>query len=216
MEENAGLHASEPIESYTEPFTGFGVNTLSTSQTSTGLVSMDSINRNQPEDNLDNLSGDDAIAKIRELVEKAKTCFFCTTVSDGSAVGRPMNVRTVDDDGNLWFLSANDSHKNMELEREPTVQLYFQGSPHSDFMQLNGYATISTDKAKIEELWEPMIRTWFTEGVDDPRITVIKVSPVDGYYWDTKHGTAIAGIKMMIGAVIRKTLDDSVEGTLSV
>ena len=56
--------------------------------------------------------------------------------------------------------------------------------------------------------------TWFTEGKDDPRITVIKVTPTDGYYWDTKHGAAIAGAKMLVGAAIGKTLDDSVEGRL--
>ena len=61
-----------------------------------------------------------------------------------------------------------------------------------------------------------MLKTWFTEGKDDPRITVIAVSPSGGYYWDNKHGTAIAGIKMLIGAATGTTLDDSVEGTLGV
>ena len=48
----------------------------------------------------------------------------------------------------------------------------------------------------------------------DPRITVIRVTPTDGYYWDTKHGNAVAGVKMLIGAAIGKTLDDSIEGEL--
>jgi general stress protein 26 len=69
---------------------------------------------------------------------------------------------------------------------------------------------------KIKELWEPIIRTWFTGGVDDPRITVIKVEPSEGYYWDTKHGHMVAGVKMLIGAAVGKTLDDSVEGRLTV
>jgi general stress protein 26 len=125
-----------------------------------------------------------------------------------------MNVRTVDDEGNLWFLSASDSHKNQELAADPRVKLYFQGSPHSDFLVLSGVATVSTDKGKIRELWEPILKTWFTGGIDDPRITVIKVAPVEGYFWDTKHGSAIAGVKMLIGAAIGKTLDDSIEGTV--
>lgn len=125
-----------------------------------------------------------------------------------------MSVQQIDEEGNFWFLSADDSHKNAELELDPSVKLYFQGSPHSDFLQIEGRATISRDKAKIEELWEPIIKTWFTGGVDDPRITVIKVVPQSGYYWDTKHGTAVAGIKMLIGAAIGKTFDDSIEGEL--
>lgn len=127
-----------------------------------------------------------------------------------------MSVQQVDDSGNLWFLSADDSHKNQELANDSGVQLFFQGSAHSDFLTVSGEATITRDKEKIEELWEPIVKTWFTEGVDDPRITAIKFAPKSGFYWDTKHGTAVAGVKMLIGAAIGKTLDDSIEGELRV
>lgn len=177
---------------------------------------MNSIHQNQPEDIHEDLRGLDAVAKIQEIVGKAPNCFFSTMAPNGSTDTRPMNVRQVDEAGNLWFLSSCESHKNEELKELPVVELYFQGSTHSDFMHLKGRATVTTDRAKIEELWEPAIRTWFTEGKDDPRITVIKVEPLEGYYWDTKHGNAIAGIKMLIGAAISKTLDDSIEGTLKV
>ena len=178
---------------------------------------MDSINKNQPEENRADLRAGKAIEKIKELVGKAQTCFFCTAATASESSGaRPMSVQKVDDEGNLWFLSADDSHKNAEIAGDSSVTLYFQGSAHSDFLMLHGRATLSRDKAKIKELWEPIIKTWFTEGVDDPRITVIRVAPVDGYYWDTKHGTAVAGIKMMIGAAIGQTMDDSIEGRIEV
>lgn len=178
---------------------------------------MDSINANQSEQNHADLSATQARDKISEIVKKAQSCFFCTAGGAGPSGGtRPMSVQQVDAQGNLWFLSADDSYKNEELARNPAVELFFQGSPHSDFLHLKGVATVSKDKAKIKELWEFVIKTWFTEGVDDPRITVIKVSPVSGYYWDTKHGNAIAGVKMLTGALIGKTLDDSIEGSLSV
>ena len=148
---------------------------------------MDTINKNQPEDNREDLQGQGAIQKIKEMVEQAENCFFCSAVATGESNGdRPMNVRQVDDEGNLWFLSASDSRKNQELAIDPSVRL-----------------------------WSPMVQTWFTEGKDDPRITVIRVTPTEGYYWDTKHGTAVAGVKMLIGAVLRKTMDDSIEGTLN-
>ena len=178
---------------------------------------MDSINKDQPEDNREDLRGQESVKKIQDMVEDAENCFFCSAIATGDSNGdRPMNVRQVDDEGNLWFLSASDSRKNQELALDPSVRLYFQGSKHSDFMQLNGQATVTRDREKIQELWSPMIQTWFTEGQDDPRITVIKVSPTEGYYWDTKHGNAVAGVKILIGAVLKKTLDDSVEGKLDV
>ena len=176
---------------------------------------MDSINKQQPEHNRADLRGADAIAKIKELVEQAETCFFCTRAVSGESTGaRPMSVQQVDDAANLWFLSADDSHKNQDLGADSSVELFFQGSAHSDFLTLRGSASITRDKEKIKELWEPIVKTWFTEGVDDPRITAIQFTPQHGYYWDTKHGTAVAGVKMLIGAAIGKTLDDSIEGAL--
>lgn len=178
---------------------------------------MDSINRNQPEENHQNLQGETAVKKIRDLVEKAGSCFFCTAVATSDSSGsRPMAVQKVDERGHLWFLSAADSHKNLEVGRDADVKLYFQGSAHSDFLALEGRASVSRDRAKIEEFWSPILKTWFTEGIDDPRITVLEVRPTAGYYWDNKHGNVVAGIKMLVGAVLGKTLDDSIEGKLAV
>ena len=177
---------------------------------------MDSINKNQQEDNYEDLQDFAAADRIMELVKQAKSCFFCTGTSIGPSLGvRPMSVQKTDEDGTLWFLSANDSHKNMDIQADNRVQLLFQGSAHSDFLSIYGVATISTDKALIKELWEPLVKTWFTGGVDDPRITVIKVETKEGYYWDNKHGNAIALMKIAAGAILGKTMDDSIEGKVT-
>ncbi len=177
---------------------------------------MDSINQQQPEDNHADLAGSDAVARIRSVVDKSATCFFCTAVARGpTGATRPMNVREVDADGRLWFLSASDSHKNAELAENAAVRLFFQGGEHSDLLTLTGRVEVSTDRARIAALWSPVLKTWFTEGEDDPRITVLRFTPQGGYYWDNKHGDTVAGIKMLVGAAIGKTLDDSIEGQLA-
>jgi len=176
---------------------------------------MDSINKQQPEENHADLSNGDAVKKIRDLVEEARTCFLTTKSLGHNSCGcRPMNVLQIDEAGHLWFLSASDSHKNEEIDADPSVTLHFQGSKHSDFLLLQGRAEITTDPDKIHELWNPLLKTWFTGGIADPRITVIEVIPSGGYYWDTKHGNTIAGLKVIAGSILGKTLDDSIEGEL--
>ncbi len=178
---------------------------------------MDSINQQQPEDNFKNIQGNEAAQKMKELAEKADTCFFCSNIKTGLPFStRPMSVLKVDDAGNFWFLSSADSTKNEELSHDPFVQLLFQGSSYSGFLNVYGIAEVSKDKEKIKELWKPILKTWFTDGEDDARITVIKVDPTDGYYWDNKHGNAVAFIKQSVGAVIGKTIDDSIEGKLEI
>lgn len=176
---------------------------------------MDSINQNQSEQNHQDLQGAKAIDKLKSLTED-QSCFFCTGDSDSPTGGsRPMSVRAVDDNGDLWFLSARDSHKNAAIAINPAVRLFFKGSEHAEFLSLHGHASITDDPATIDRLWSAVLKTWFTGGRDDPRITAIKVSPRAGYYWDNKHGSAVAGVKMLIGAAIGKTLDDSIEGRLT-
>jgi general stress protein 26 len=176
---------------------------------------MDSINRQQTGEHHQDLEGAAAAKKLKELCESSKSCFFCTQIRTGAPFyTRPMAVQKVDDNGVVWFLSPSDSNKNAHIAADPSVQLLFKGSSHSDFMTIYGHATISQDKEKIKELWEPLLKTWFTEGVDDPRISVIKVTPMDGYYWDTKHGQIVAFAKQIAGAVTGKTMDDSIEGKL--
>ena len=177
---------------------------------------MDSINQQQSEKNRENLSSAEAREKIKELIEKAKnTCFFCTHIRTGEGFSTlPMSVQKIDENGTLWFLSPIDSHKNEDLLHDPAAQLLFKGSDYSDFLSLYGTAVVSRDEEKIRELWEPLLKTWFTEGKDDPRITVIEFTPEHGYYWDTKHAQVVAFAKQVIGAAIGKTLDDSIEGDL--
>lgn len=177
---------------------------------------MDSINRNQPEENRRDLSGPDAVERVKDMADDAESCFFVTASATGETNGvRPMSVRQTDDAGNLWFLSASDSHKNQELASNPAVKLYFQVGAHAGFLELEGRAEVLQDRSRIHELWNPLLKTWFTEGEDDPRVTVIRFTPQSGYYWDNKHGNVVAGAKVAVGAMIGKTLDDSIEGRLT-
>ena len=102
---------------------------------------MNSFNANQAEENRKDLGTQESIQKINEVVKKAQTCFFCTSISiGGSGATRPMSVQQVDEYGNLWFLSANDSNKNKELAinlRFPRYfvchQVSFMQQPFPDF-----------------------------------------------------------------------------------
>ena len=125
-----------------------------------------------------------------------------------------MSTQEVDDSGNLWFLSDKDSTKNMEINDDDHVQLLFSGSAHSDFLSVYGKATILYDKEKIKELYEPIVKAWFKEGKDDPNISVIKVAPEEGYYWDTKHGKLVSLAKIMASMVTGKTMEDGIEGKI--
>jgi general stress protein 26 len=159
-----------------------------------------------------NLGQQKALKEIQSLAEDIKTCMFCTYRAD-KLKSRPMSVQKVDDEGNLWFLSDRNSDKNQEIKEDSNVELLFAGGKEQ-YLALHGNAEISFDKAKIKELWNPVAKVWFTEGVDDPAISVVKVTYDDGYYWDTKHGHMVSILKMVKSLVTGTRGDDGVEGSL--
>lgn len=177
---------------------------------------MNTFSRNHDDPSLKNLFGKEAVTKMRGLIDSSgSTCFFRTdSTFHENHTARPMSVQKTDEEGNLWFLSALDSSKNIELSSRPDASLFFHGSDHAEFMELQGHVIITKDKDKIDELWGPIVKNWF-DGKDDPRITVIQFIPDSGYYWDNKHGNVVAGVKLMLGAMVGKKMDDTIEGKLA-
>lgn len=167
-------------------------------------------------DNFKDLYSREAVDKLKELAEDIKTCMFCTELSMRPIPVRPMAVREVDDQGNLWFISSEQSNKNDEIKGDNEVQLMFAKNADAHFLSVFGKASIYHDREKIDEVWTPIAKTWFEEGKDDPNVSVIKVTPTDAYYWDTKNGKMVTLLKMAAGAITGNVDEGGVEGRLNV
>lgn len=177
---------------------------------------MDTLNK-EIKHSIENLTGKEAVKKIREMVDSSSLCFFQTEVSfDDSQSARPMSVQKSDEDGTLWFLSAIDSAKNEEINKNSRARLLFQKPSSMEFLELQGNAEISQNKEMIHELWDSIAKNWFPKGKDDPRISVIKFNPQAGHYWGTKSGAGLAGVKMLFGMITGKPMDVGVEGELKI
>ena len=163
-----------------------------------------------------NLSHEEAIDKFKELVKHESICLLTTCLTRVPLTTRPMSVQKVCDQGNFWFLSPSDSDKNREIADDPRVQLFISNPSNYEFLSLYGKATISRDQQKIDEFWNDILKAWFPGGKDDPKITVIKVTPEEGFYWDTKDGKLVSMIKILASAVSGKTLQEGVEGKITI
>jgi general stress protein 26 len=159
-----------------------------------------------------NLAGKEAITKVQEMIDDIEICMFCT-YENGKLTSRPMSAQDVDEEGNIWFLSDKNSEKNKALQNDNKVELLY-AKGNSKFIAIHGKGTVVYDKEKIKELWTPIAGIWFKEGVDDPNVSLIKVSFEDGYYWDTKHGKMVEIAIMAAALLTGKTMDDGIEGTL--
>jgi len=166
----------------------------------------------ESDEHIEDLSHDQAVKKIRDLAKSAGVCLFGSSFGQLPLTVRPMSAENVDESGNFWFLSGRSSLKNQHIARNPQVQLLFANAGDSEFLSLQGTATITDDRALKEKYWTAFAKTWFPGGVDDPELTVINVRPEVGHYWDTHHGKALAMLKIAIGAVTGKPMDVGIQG----
>lgn len=164
---------------------------------------------------IENLSNKEAVTKLKQLVGEIDICLFCTNLkNDDGETSRPMSSQDVCDEGNIWFFSEINSIKNSEIEQDKRVQLFYSHPGKDCYLVINGDAELIFDRGIIEKLWSPAVKAWFPEGKADPSISVIKVKPTSGYYWDTKGSKMVNFIRNVASAVSGKNLIKGNEGEI--
>jgi general stress protein 26 len=136
-------------------------------------------------DEKDDLSGEDALTKIRELLEHLPITFM-VTVHGPEIAARPIGI--VGDhgafDGSLWFITDRRSRKVEAIQSGATTALLFQNDRDGTYLHLTGHATVVENPQKLRELYTPVQRTWFPDGVEDPHITLLRFDATTANYWD--------------------------------
>ena len=132
----------------------------------------------------------ESIEKLKELIEGIDFCML-TTVDSGHFRSRPMSTQEFEFDGDLWFFTSDNTHKVAEIERDDRVNVVYSKPDDSRFVSVSGRASISKDRAKIEELWNPALKAWFPEGLDDPTLCLFRVQVEEAEYWDQPSGMIV-------------------------
>ena len=162
-----------------------------------------------------NLEHPEALKKLKAMVEDIKICMLATNLDILPLNVRPMQTLESDDTGNIWFFNSRESLQYTDIQNDPRVQLIYSDPGKTQFLSVYGVATISKDQDKIDELWDSKYRTWF-HGKDDPDLMVMRVSPQDAYYWDTKHNKLITLFTTLTSTISKETPDVGVKGKLKV
>jgi len=100
----------------------------------------------------------------------------------GMLRARPMRILHASEAEGIWFVSYLDSPKNAEIVKEPKANVTFQKNDR--YMSVSGYAEISQDRNKINQLWTDALKLWFPEGKESSRLCLIHFFPIDGEFWD--------------------------------
>lgn len=124
-----------------------------------------------------------SLKKINELTEGIDFCML--TTMDGDVLrSRPMSTQEFEFDGDLWFFTSDNTHKVDEIEKDNRVNVAYSKPEDNTYLSISGKAEVVKDRAKIEELWSPVLKAWFPEGLDDPHLCLLRIPVEQAEYWD--------------------------------
>jgi general stress protein 26 len=105
-----------------------------------------------------------------------------------------MATQSHDFDGQLWFFTSKSSHKTAEIDADHRVNLAYSDPAGHRYVSISATARLVNNPAKSRELWTPVIRAWFPNGVDDPELRLLQVTPERAEYWESA-GAAVRVIE---------------------
>ncbi|MBA3414854.1 MAG: pyridoxamine 5'-phosphate oxidase family protein, partial [Chloroflexia bacterium] len=140
------------------------------------------------------------IAKVAKLIEGIDIAMMTTVDESGELHSRPMSTQQADFDGTVWFFAFSDSAVADDIRRDARVNLGYAKQNDQTYLSLAGRAEVSFDRAKMEELYSPMLEAWFPQGLETPGIALIKVEAASAHYWDSPA----SGVAQLIGLVKAK------------
>ncbi len=138
---------------------------------------------------------------LRAKIENIKVAMLTTREADNSLRSRPMSLAHMDNSGCLWFFTNEFTPKADEVYLNPDVNVSFTDIANQLYVSVSGEATLSHDTEKMKLLWNPILRSWFPEGLEDPDLALICVTIRQAEYWDapaSKMAQMIQAVKNAI------------------
>lgn len=133
---------------------------------------------------MDKWSKKEALHYLRDKTKNVKTAMLTTGHDKNGVKSRPTGTADVDNDGNIWFLTDEYSPTAKEMPVENTVSVTYSDPHNNTYLSVHGNAELIDDKKKKKELWNPFARAFFPNGLNDPKLTLIRIKPDNAEYWE--------------------------------
>lgn len=141
---------------------------------------------------------------LRDRVKDVKFGMFTVQDAAGTLTSRPLTLQQLDDEGNLWFFVSDQEDFTRELPGHPSVNVSFADVDDHLYVSASGRAELLRDRAKAEQLWNPAVKAWFPQGLDDPHLALLRVQLQSAEYWDTANSKMVTLFAMAKAAITGK------------
>jgi general stress protein 26 len=143
--------------------------------------------------------------ELLDMLGEFDTAMLVGVEPDGTLRARPMGLQKQRlSDCDLWFVTADDTHKTDEVERNHHVNICCLRMRDRAYISLSANARIDRNAAEVRNLWQPSWKIWFgDEKPEDGGIVLLKLDIERAEYWEPEGGRL-----RVLYAIAEASLDD--------
>ncbi len=144
-----------------------------------------------------------AFVELCGLIEQIPVAMLTNIDADGNLVSRPMSPIEMDRNGALWFFI---DLRHAKVEHMGAANLSFADADRAIFVSMSGRGQIHMDRARIVQMWTPLLRPWFPDGAESEHLALLKFVLDAAEYWDAPRSKMIRMVALAASVIAGKPI----------
>jgi general stress protein 26/nucleotide-binding universal stress UspA family protein len=133
----------------------------------------------------------DDVWRLEALVAGIRIAMLTTMSEDGHLHSRPIVAHAASSDRELWFFTHTHTYEVEDGERDQPINISYADPDKEHYVSIAGKGRLVQDRRKIEELWDPIYEGWFSQGLADRDLALLRVSVEEVEYWDASESLMV-------------------------
>lgn len=104
---------------------------------------------------------------------------------------QPMSHHADPQHGRLWFVSRRDADIVKAIGAGAPARYVVIGEDHDFHASVVGSIRERRDEAVLDDLWNPVVASWFEEGRDDPSLVMLEMALREADVWASTDSSTL-------------------------
>ncbi|NIZ12094.1 pyridoxamine 5'-phosphate oxidase family protein [Phaeobacter sp. HF9A] len=122
-------------------------------------------------------------------------------VDDSAQHPQPMTHFADPESGAIWFITSADTDLVAAVGLGAEATFVYQSQKGDYHASIKGPLVVSESAEKLDSLWSAPVAEWFEKGREDPKVTLLQLTPREAGVWASESNSILVGLKLLTAAM---------------
>jgi general stress protein 26/nucleotide-binding universal stress UspA family protein len=131
------------------------------------------------------------VLRLERLISSFRIAMLATVTRGGHMHSFPIVACRAGSDKELWFFIHAHTYRVDNAESDQQVNINYADVDGDIYVSISGKARLVQDRLNLEQLWDVVYEDWFSQGIDDPDLALLRVCVDEVEYWDASESLMV-------------------------